>query len=100
VRQLLLLALIAYAALDFANPLIPGAVNFDHDDTVLAAHRGAVQVDPVGPPADAVRWLTVARDRIERAPRPARTVPVKPPPLAVRPRHALGRHAADTPEAH
>jgi hypothetical protein len=74
--RLAFVALLLYVVADFANPLMPGAVRFDPDDSVdgvgcarsstiepstLAASAGAVASLPAPPPALAERRLQQAR---------------------------------------
>ncbi|MBI2158262.1 MAG: hypothetical protein HYU26_15380, partial [Candidatus Rokubacteria bacterium] len=49
VSRLTLRLLLLYVALDFSNPLMPGAVSFDPDDSVEAVRAGRLE-----PPAAAV----------------------------------------------
>ena len=37
------LALVLYLALDFANPLMPGSVSFDPDESVHATRAGSIR---------------------------------------------------------
>lgn len=41
----LLWLLLIYVTLDFSNPLMPGAVNFDADDSVDGVHAERVRAD-------------------------------------------------------
>jgi hypothetical protein len=95
--------LVAYAALDFANPLIPGAVNFDDDQTILAArpvpHRG---VELASLAAQVFRWVeAVGVDRVEThhwfLPRLA---PVRRLPPQLRPSYPPASHSPDATEDH
>ncbi|HXG03343.1 MAG TPA: hypothetical protein VNO23_08040 [Candidatus Binatia bacterium] len=61
VRRVPALVLLLYVALDFANPLMPGAVNFDAGSSVEAVRlerawssRGLVAATPAVPPPLAV----------------------------------------------
>jgi hypothetical protein len=77
-RRALLIAVVAYAWLDFANPLIPGAVNFNDDHTVLAArsveHSGA-DLAPVT--AHTASRIEMVRSDVVEVSRPV-TAPVAP----------------------
>ncbi len=95
VRRAPALLLLIYVALDFANPLMPGAVNFDAASSVEAVRpertaRAAVAAVPAAPPSPVVPGLVPAA-----APRPAHPVGVRPTRrLAAPPRSAP---AAETP---
>lgn len=70
--------LLAYLALDFANPLMPGAVSFDPDDSVEAVRGGHAPapdaVSFVGEPlVPAVVRAPPPRCSIARAARATRT---------------------------
>jgi hypothetical protein len=102
-RRALLVALVAYAVLDFASPLIPGAVNFDDDQTILAArpvpHRG-VEFAPLA--AQLVRWIDAVHvDRVETHHRPVSTLaPIGRPPSQLRPSYPPASHSPDATEDH
>lgn len=72
-RRLTLL-LILYVALDFANPLMPGAVTFDAADCTDGVHsdaaRGAGQL-PAGVFVPSGDWITPPTAAAVRTPRPA-----------------------------
>ncbi|MBI1964092.1 MAG: hypothetical protein HYS37_12045 [Candidatus Rokubacteria bacterium] len=83
VSRLTLRLLLLYVALDFSNPLMPGAVSFDPDDSVEAVRAGRLE-----PPAAAVAVTPVpAPARVESAPptRPALRRPAGPaaPPVVL-----------------
>ena len=64
-RRAFLIALLLYTSFDFANPLLPGAVNFDDDQTVLATGAGPRDLGP-GPLSAPARTLeTVRVDGVE-----------------------------------
>ncbi len=74
----LALILLAYVALDFANPLMPGAVTFDPDDSVEAVRAGHVPAPDAVPSVSeplvpAVVRAPTPRCAIARAARAART---------------------------
>lgn len=60
VSRLTLLLLLFYVALDFSNPLIPGAVSFDPDESVEGVRAGRV----AAPAATAAR-LAPAPPRLQ-----------------------------------
>lgn len=43
--RVLVLLVLVYVSLDFANPLMPGAVSFDADDSVEGVHADRFRVD-------------------------------------------------------
>ena len=65
-------ALVTYIALDFSDPNLPGALNFDLDQSVDAVHTqlrgqlpvGKTSIVPVSPSADDLRLLV----RLDAAP--------------------------------
>jgi hypothetical protein len=82
----LTLLLVMYVTLDFANPLMPGAVRFD-GDSVTAVHGDRAHVPvPVGP-AKLVRRSAGVDDR----PRPLHGFSRPLPAPAPRRRHGMTR---------
>jgi hypothetical protein len=100
VRRLPALLILLWVALDFANPLVPGAVTFDAATCVDAVRperdrplRGAVAALPGAPPPAAV-----AGPALVPAPSPAPRTPA--PPIrrrATAPRSALGAESPSPP---
>lgn len=79
-RRWLALAFLLYVALDFANPMIPGAVTFDPDDTVEAVRAdGAAALEQL---------IVIAPAPAPDAVAPARLVPL----VAPAPRTVPGAH--------
>lgn len=75
--RLAVLFLLLYVALDFGNPLMPGAVSFDPEDCVEAVRAGRVTA-----PADGVA--------VAPAPAPPRFEPVRSADLPLAPVPAPG----------
>jgi hypothetical protein len=78
--------LILYVSLDFANPMMPGAVSFDPDDSVEAIRPDRSRVDgdaapaPPGPAAERLEPSRLVRLAARPAPGivPPRRAPVLP----------------------
>jgi len=72
-RRLVWLLLI-YVTLDFANPLMPGAVNFDVDDSVDGVHAERVRPDryesAVVPAPPLFVPVTLDTEQVRLAPEP------------------------------
>ncbi len=101
-RRLVLL-LVIYVGLDFANPMMPGAVNFDPGDSVEAIHaeRGRLPESPVATAPDP------AAGPVEPPPmadtvgmRPIVAVPRATPILAGPPPHAAPPEPSAVPDPH
>ena len=72
------LLLLVYVTLDFANPLMPGAVRFD-GGAVRVVHADRAHAPT---PVTLVKLVRVPEDVVHRAPRvqgPGRPSPVQPP---------------------
>jgi hypothetical protein len=77
------LALLAYVALDFANPLMPGAVSFDLSASIEGVHGHRLRADgSVTPVAAAPRPLALAIDRPARPRLPETTPAVGREPIS------------------
>lgn len=99
-RRTLLIALIAYTLLDFANPLVPGAVNFNDDETILGARRaesGAPEGMPLAAGAER-RAQVPGLDTVQARERPAVVVPPARPRRSPPPRHATVSRSPDGPD--
>jgi hypothetical protein len=88
-RRLVVLLLTVYAALDFANPLMPGAVTFEADDTVAGVHAPSPRLPQ--PEAVPVPERLCVSQAPEGSPRPMPAAPVGS--LVAAPRRALDPHA-------
>jgi hypothetical protein len=90
------LPLLAWFILDFSNPLLPGAVCFDPDDSVEAVRTTAPAAE-APPAAVGVRSPVISAPDVRpswRAPHPADRLPRLPFRLAMSPRSRL---TADPP---
>jgi hypothetical protein len=85
--------ILIYVTLDFANPLMPGAVNFDAEDSVDGVHAERVRADrfetinAVTPAlfhaaiveSERISRPVVALERSDREPSVVRRTPARPP---------------------
>ena len=95
--------LLAYVTLDFADPNLPGALNFDVDQSIDGVHTQLRGQSLIAKGVSVPTPLFV-QDATERKPqimpRPV-IVAVRMPPVDARPRALLSRVlASDSPEAH
>jgi hypothetical protein len=99
----LTLVLLLYITLDFADPNLPGALNFDLDQSVDGVHSQLRGQSPIAKAATSpapVFVQEVALSKARVAPRWL-GVTVRTPGVNVRPRALLSRVvASDSPEAH
>jgi hypothetical protein len=91
------LVLVLYVGLDFANPLMPGAMEFDVEDTVDGLRASRVQPDGARATLVAAPRADCLGPPLPRSQRAAvvRTAPVAA--LAPPPRHALPRGRSEPP---
>ena len=99
----LIVIVLTYVTLDFADPNLPGALNFDLDQSIDGVHTQLRGQSPVakGVGVPAPLFVQDARDRKPQImPRPV-TVSPRMTPLGARPRALLSRLlASDSPDAH
>lgn len=94
------LALLLYLALDFGNPLMPGAVSFDADESVDAMRGGEVRghqeatVPPVAQPARVDVADGARQPSVRRLPEGHRLTP-----LFSTPRRTYARQAESVPSS-
>ena len=97
------LALLLYLTLDFSDPNLPGALNFDLDQSIDGVHAQLRGQSPIAKqatvPAPAF-VQDVTRPKVDVEPRRLNVI-VRAPALDARPRTLLPRIlASDSPEAH
>jgi len=97
------LVLLIYISLDFADPNLPGALNFDLDQSVDGIHTQLRGQSPIAKGATVpvpVFGRDVAAPKAQVVPRQP-TILVRTAPVDLRPRALLSRVLPpDSPEAH
>jgi len=97
------LVLLLYITLDFADPNLPGALNFDLDQSVDGVHSQLRGQSPIAKAATVPAPIFVQEVALSKARVAPRRlgVTVRTPGVNVRPRALLSRVvASDSPEAH
>ncbi|HEY7519901.1 MAG TPA: hypothetical protein VIE36_16560 [Methylomirabilota bacterium] len=95
--------LLTYVTLDFADPNLPGALNFDIDQSIDGVHTQLRGQSPIAKAVSVPSPLFVRAATERKTPIVPRlvTVSVRVAPVDARPRALLSRVlASDSPEAH